>query len=178
MPLCERSGDVANRNIVVILSGSTYGYIRRYNVPAFSEAGIESIRFRSSSKRIFLQRAVGKRLFQCYHMEHSRKSCRQQNIPKRTIKRNEGALRPKMAAALLLVLFGKNMEVGSQSQTTVSLAGRIAPDDEHSGCYHRPRHLQSRSLQTRPQCRFPGVSDRQTDCRFAQEIHQLAESAG
>ena len=27
LPLCERSGDVANRNIVVILSGSTYGYI-------------------------------------------------------------------------------------------------------------------------------------------------------
>ena len=26
LPLCERSGDVANRNIVVILSGSTYGY--------------------------------------------------------------------------------------------------------------------------------------------------------
>ena len=63
LPLCERSGDVANRNIVVILSGSTYGYIRRYNVPAFSEAGIESIRFRSISKRNFLQRAVSKRLF-------------------------------------------------------------------------------------------------------------------
>lgn len=90
----------------------------------------------------------------------------------------EGALRPKMAAALLLVLFGKNMEVGSQSQTTVSLAGRIAPDDEHSGCYHRPRHLQSRSVQTRPQCRFPGVSDRQTNCRFAREIPRLAGSAG
>ena len=27
LPLYERSGDVANRNIVVILSGSTYGYI-------------------------------------------------------------------------------------------------------------------------------------------------------
>ena len=38
-------------------------------------------------------------------MEHGRKSCRQQNIPKRTMKRNEGALRPRMAAALLLVLF-------------------------------------------------------------------------
>ena len=33
------------------------------------------------------------------------KSCRQQNIPKRTMKSNEGALRPRMAAALLLVLF-------------------------------------------------------------------------
>ena len=54
LPLCERSGDVANRNIVVILSGSTYGYIRRYNVPAFSEAGIESIRLRiGSSKKEF-----------------------------------------------------------------------------------------------------------------------------
>ena len=54
LPLCERSGDVANRNIVVILSGSTYGYIRRYNVPAFSEAGIESIRLRiGSSKKKF-----------------------------------------------------------------------------------------------------------------------------
>ena len=51
LPLCERSGDVANRNIVVILSGSTYGYIRRYNVPAFSEAGIESIRFRSGASK-------------------------------------------------------------------------------------------------------------------------------
>ena len=38
-------------------------------------------------------------------MNRDRKSCRQQNIPKRTIKRNEGALRPRMAAALLLVLF-------------------------------------------------------------------------
>ena len=38
-------------------------------------------------------------------MEHGRKSCRQQNIPKRTMKSNEGALRPRMAAALLLVLF-------------------------------------------------------------------------
>ena len=27
LPLCERSGNVANRNIVVILSGSTNGYI-------------------------------------------------------------------------------------------------------------------------------------------------------
>ena len=53
LPLCERSGDVANRNIVVILSGPTYGYIRRYNVSAFSEAGIESIRFRSISKKKF-----------------------------------------------------------------------------------------------------------------------------
>ena len=58
LPLCERSGDVANRNIVVILSGSTYGYIRRYNVPAFSEAGIESIRFRNSSKKKFCKRAL------------------------------------------------------------------------------------------------------------------------
>ena len=31
--------------------GSTYGYIRRYNVPAFSEAGIESIRFRIGSNK-------------------------------------------------------------------------------------------------------------------------------
>ena len=59
LPLCERSGDVANRNIVVILSGSTYGYIRRYNVPAFSEAGIESIRFRSGiSKKKFYKESL------------------------------------------------------------------------------------------------------------------------
>ena len=33
LPLCERSGDVANRNIVVILSGSTYGYmVKQQNV--------------------------------------------------------------------------------------------------------------------------------------------------
>ena len=51
-------------------------------------------------------------------MEHGRKSCRQQNNPKRTMKNNEGALRPRMAAALLLVLFRENMGVGSQSQTT------------------------------------------------------------
>ena len=48
-------------------------------------------------------------------MEHGRKSCRQQNIPKRTIKRNEGALRPKMAAALLLVLFRGNKGVGNSN---------------------------------------------------------------
>ena len=40
-------------------------------------------------------------------MNRNRKSCRQQNIPKRTMKRNEGALRPRMAAALLLMLFGR-----------------------------------------------------------------------
>jgi len=40
-------------------------------------------------------------------MNRDRKSCRQQNILKRTIKRNEGALRPKMAAALLSVLSGR-----------------------------------------------------------------------
>ena len=40
-------------------------------------------------------------------MNRDRKSCRQQNIPKRTMKRNEGALRPRMAAALLLMLFGR-----------------------------------------------------------------------
>ena len=73
---------------------------------------IESIRFRNS-KRNFLQRAVDKRLFWFYHMEHGRKSCRQQNIPKRTIKRNEGALRPRMAAALLLVLFRGKMGGGT-----------------------------------------------------------------
>ena len=61
-----------------------------------------------------MQRAIDKRLFWCCHVKHSRESCRQQNIPKRTIKRNEGALRPKMAAALLLVLFRRNMGVGSQ----------------------------------------------------------------
>ena len=60
-------------------------------------------------------------------MNRDRKSCRQQNIPKRTIKRNEGALRPRMAAALLLVLFEENMEVGSQSQTTEYPATRITP---------------------------------------------------
>ena len=48
-------------------------------------------------------------------MEHGRKSCRQQNIPKRTIKRNEGALRPKMAAALLSVLFRGNTGVGNSN---------------------------------------------------------------
>ena len=59
LPLCERSGDIANRNIVVILSGSTYGYIRRYNVPAFSEAGIESIRSRSGiSKKKFYKESL------------------------------------------------------------------------------------------------------------------------
>ena len=64
LPLCERSGDVANRNIVVILSGSTYGYIRRYNDPAFSDAGIESIRFRSGgSKKNFLRKIIDKHLF-------------------------------------------------------------------------------------------------------------------
>ena len=40
-------------------------------------------------------------------MNRDRKSCRQQNNPKRTMKNNEGVLRPKMAAALLLVLFRK-----------------------------------------------------------------------
>ena len=65
------------------------------------------IRFRSSSKKKILQKNAGKQLFQCYHMEHGRKSCRQQNISKRTMKRNEGALRAGMAAALLLVLFGR-----------------------------------------------------------------------
>ena len=54
-----------------------------------------------------MQRAIDKRLFWCCHVKHSRKSCRQQNIPKRTIKRNEGALRPRMAAALLSVLSGR-----------------------------------------------------------------------
>ncbi len=48
-------------------------------------------------------------------MEHSRKSCRQQNIPKRTMKSNEGALRPRMAAALLLVLFRRNMGGGKHN---------------------------------------------------------------
>ena len=38
-------------------------------------------------------------------MEHGRKSCRQQNISKRTMKSNKGALRPRMAAARRLVLF-------------------------------------------------------------------------
>ena len=40
-------------------------------------------------------------------MKYGRESCRQQNIPKRTIKRNEGALRPRMAAALISVLSGR-----------------------------------------------------------------------
>lgn len=48
-------------------------------------------------------------------MNRDRKSCRQQNIPKRTIKRNEGALRPRMAAALLLVLFRGKREVGNSN---------------------------------------------------------------
>ena len=59
------------------------------------------------ARKNFLLRVIDKRLFWCCHVKHSRKSCRQQNIPKRTIKRNEGALRPRMAAALLLVLFKK-----------------------------------------------------------------------
>ena len=43
-----------------------------------------------------------KRLFWRYHVNRDRKSCRQQNISKRTMKSNEGALRPRMAAALFL----------------------------------------------------------------------------
>ena len=89
----------------------------------------------------------------------------------------EGALRPKMAAALLLVLFGKNMEVGSQAQTTVSLAGRIAPDDEHDRRCQRPWHFQSRSLQARPQRGFPGVSDRQAHRCLAGKLPRLAGPA-
>ena len=54
-----------------------------------------------------MQRAIDKRLFWYCHVKHSRESCRQQNIPKRTIKRNEGALRPRMAAALISVLSGR-----------------------------------------------------------------------
>ena len=138
---------------------------------------IDSIQNRQQQEKI-LQKSADKHLFQCYRVKHGRKSCRQQNNPKHTMKSNEGALRPKMAAALLLVLFGKNMEVGSQSQTTVSLAGRIALDDEHDRRCCRPWHFQSRSVQARPQCRFPGVSDRQTDCRFTREIPRLAGSVG
>ena len=38
---------------------------------------------------------------------------------------------------------------------TVSLAGRIAPDDEHDRCCCRPRHLQSRSDKLAHDSRFP-----------------------
>ena len=38
---------------------------------------------------------------------------------------------------------------------TVSLAGRIAPDDEYGGRCHRPRHLQSRSDKLAHDSRFP-----------------------
>ena len=94
LPLCERSGDVANRNIVVILSGQHTGI----------SADTTSLFSRKQQEKI-PQKSADKHLFQCYRVKHGRKSCRQQNIPKRTIKRNGGALRPKMAAALLLVLF-------------------------------------------------------------------------
>ena len=60
---------------------------------------------------------------------------------------------------------------------TISLAGRIAPDDKHDRCCCRPWHFQSRSVQTRPQCRFPGVSDRQTHRCLAGKLPRLAGPA-
>ena len=60
---------------------------------------------------------------------------------------------------------------------TISLAGRIAPDDEHDRCCCRPWHFQSRSVQARPQCRFPGVSDRQTHRCLAGKLPRLAGPA-
>ena len=60
---------------------------------------------------------------------------------------------------------------------TVSLAGRIALDDEHDRRCQRPWHFQSRSLQARPQRGFPGVSDRQTHRYLAGKLPRLAGPA-
>ena len=54
---------------------------------------IDSIQNRQQQEKI-LQKSADKHLFQCYRVKHGRKSCRQQNNPKRTMKSNEGALRP------------------------------------------------------------------------------------
>ena len=66
-------------------------------------------------KFLFFKSTIDKRLFRRYHVRHSSKACRQQNNPKRTMKNNEGALRPRMAAALLLVLFRGKREVGNSN---------------------------------------------------------------
>ena len=58
-------------------------------------------------RRKILKCDIDKSKIGWYPRKHSREICRQQNIPKRTMKRNEGALRAGMAAALLLVLFGR-----------------------------------------------------------------------
>ena len=64
-------------------------------------------------RRKILKCDIDKSKIGWYPRKHSREICRQQNIPKRTMKSNEGALRPRMVAALLLVLFRENMGVGS-----------------------------------------------------------------
>ena len=56
-------------------------------------------------RRKILKCDIDKSKIGWYPRRHSREICRQQNILKRTMKSNEGALRPRMAAALLLVLF-------------------------------------------------------------------------
>ena len=93
------------RSTALVCSAIGYPQIQR---PCFlgSRDRIDSIQNRQQQEKI-LQKSADKHLFQCYRVKHSRKSCRQRTNPKRTIKRNEGALRPRMAAALLLVLFRK-----------------------------------------------------------------------
>ena len=56
-------------------------------------------------RRKILKCDIDKSKIGWYPRKHSREICRQQNIPKRAMKSNEGALRPRMVAALLLVLF-------------------------------------------------------------------------
>ena len=67
------------------------------------------------------------------------------------MKSNEGALRPRMAAALLLVLFRGNMEVGSQSQTSVtSNADNTAGWEKAHGARDDPKAASFRRARNAP----------------------------
>ena len=81
----------------------------------FGRDSRETIHFRKTNaivygrfnllRRKILKCNIDKSKIGWYPRRHSREICRKQNNPKRTMKSNEGALRPRMAAALLLVLF-------------------------------------------------------------------------
>ena len=138
----------------------------------------------NAHRRSRLLRCVGHVVPTCAVLQADRASvqvCATQMPRPPTVRREENRIKTSIgqffSAIQKQILIPSMGERKPYEPETISLAGRIAPDDEHDRCCCCPWHFQSRSVQARPQCRFSGVSDRQTHRCLAGKLPRLAEPA-
>ena len=138
----------------------------------------------NAHRRSHLLRCVGHVVPTCAVLQADRASvqvCATQMPRPPTVRREENRIKTSIgqffSAIQKQILIPSMGERKPYEPETISLAGRIAPDDEHDRCCCRPWHFQSRSVQARPQRGFPGFPNRQTHRCLAGKLPRLAEPA-